>query len=331
MSNQQPVAAITGSNGFVGSHLVDFLLAKGFRVKCIVRGSSSLHFLKDKPVELCNCGLNDVAALHEVFADVNYIFHLAGVVKAKDEEGFFKGNVELTKNVLEAAIGLPGIQRIVVTSSLAAAGPGAKDEVLDETKPCHPVDPYGRSKLQQEELCHRYDDRLPITIIRPPVVYGERESEVLQYFQSVNRRIRPIVGVFGKKRLSMIYVGNLMEGMYRCAVTPAAKGQTYYFADAEQYDWGMIGSLAAKYLNKRALAVRIPHLLVYMVAAVNHAWGKLRNRAMMLNLNKVPQMLAPSWMCSYEKAKRELGYEPVVSVEEGFRRTFEWYKKEKWL
>lgn len=327
----QIVAVITGSNGFVGSHLAEYLSGKGWRVKCIVRGTSSLAHLDPKKVEICPCGLNDAEALRTVFADADYIFHLAGTVKSRDDEGFFRGNVELTKNVLEAALGLPRLQRIVVTSSIAAAGPAAKDGELDETMPCRPIDPYGRSKAQQEELCRTYMDRLPLCIVRPPVVYGERDSEVLQYFQSVKRGIRPIVGVFGRKRLSMVYVGNLVEGLYLCAVQDQALGQTYYFADEEQYDWAQIGRVAAAVMGNRSIALRLPHFLVFIVAALNHLWGKITRRAMMLNLNKTPQMFAPSWMCSCQKARTELGYAPKVGIEEGFRRTVSWYKEHKWL
>lgn len=328
---EQPVAVITGSNGFVGSHLADYLLAKGMRVKCIVRGSSSLEWLKGKPVELCPCGLTDVAALRQTFSDAHYIFHIAGTVKAKDDAGFVYGNVEMTRNVLDAALGLATVQRIIVTSSIAASGPAPADRPLHEEDPCQPIDPYGKSKVMQEDVCRQYMDRLPVTIVRPPIVYGERDAEIFQYFQAVNRRIRPLVGVFDKKRLSMVYVENLVEGLYLCAVTPAAKGQTYFFTDAVDYDWAQIGQVAAKYLQKRTLAIRIPHFVVYTIAGINHLWGKLTNKAMMLNLHKAKQMVASSWMCSSAKAQRELGYVPKIDIEEGFRRSVEWYRANKWI
>lgn len=328
---KKPVAVVTGSNGFVGSHLVDYLLAKGVHVKCIVRGSSSLEWLKDKQVELCPCGLDNINALHDVFEGVDYIFHIAGTVKAKDDQGFILGNVEMTRKVLEAALGIHSIKSIVITSSIAACGPAPKDGIILESDACHPIDPYGKSKVMQEEVAHKFMDRLPITIVRPPVVYGERDVEVFQYFQAVNRRIRPLVGVFGEKKLSMVYVGNLVEGLYLCAVTPAAQGQTYFFTDTEDYNWAQIGKVAAKYLNKSTLAIRIPHFIIYTVAGINHLWGKIANKAMMLNLHKAKQMVAPSWMCSSKKAQKELGYVPKVGIEEGFKRSVEWYRAFKWL
>lgn len=329
--NKKPVAVITGSNGFVGSHLADFLLEKGMHVKCIVRKSSNLQWLKDKPFEFCYCGLTDIAALREAFADANYIFHIAGTVKARTDADFVYGNVEMTRNVLEAALGINSIEKIVITSSIAACGPAPKDGIIKESDPCRPIDPYGRSKVLQEEMAQKYMERLPITIVRPPVVYGERDAEIFQYFQAVNRRIRPLVGVFGEKQLSMVYVSNLVEGLYLCAIKPQAKGQTYFFTDSHDYNWAQIGKVAAKHLGKKTMAIRIPHFLIYTVAGINHLWGKITRKAMMLNLHKAKQMVAPSWMCSSQKAKEELGYVPKVELEEGFKRSVDWYRAQKWI
>ena len=95
------IAVVTGANGFVGSHLVDFLLQKNHTVRCITRKTSNLRWLEGKNVEIFDCGLNDKAGLRKAFEGAEYIYHVAGVVKSKKPEGYFKGNVDATKTVLD--------------------------------------------------------------------------------------------------------------------------------------------------------------------------------------------------------------------------------------
>lgn len=328
---KKEVAAVTGANGFVGSHMVDYLLDKGLYVKSIVRKTSNLRWLEKKDTELCTCGLMDVDALRTVFQDADYIFHIAGTTKTKTLDGFMQGNVSLTRNVLEAARGLDNIRKIVVTSSIAAVGPMPAGEIMDEKKELLPIDPYGKSKAAQEKLCSEYMNCLPISIVRPPVVYGERDVEVYRYFQTVNSRLRPLVGLWGKKELSMIYVVNLVEGLYLAAIKEVAKGQTYFFTDPTHYDWAQIGRVATRLLNKKSLPLRIPHFLVYSIAGMSQVYSKITGRATLFNLDKARQMVAASWMCTSGKARRELNYNGAIGLEEGFKNTIDWYKERKWL
>jgi dihydroflavonol-4-reductase len=125
MSNK-PIAVVTGANGFVGSHLVDHLIQKNFEVHCVVRKSSNLQWLEGKNLKIFDCGLFDKNGLREAFKEVNYIFHVAGVVKAKDEAGYFEGNVEATKVLLEVAEELKDqIKKFVVVSSQTVSGPAS--------------------------------------------------------------------------------------------------------------------------------------------------------------------------------------------------------------
>jgi dihydroflavonol-4-reductase len=90
MNNSSSIAVVTGANGFVGSHLVDYLLNRGYRVRCITRKTSDLKWLKGKEVEIYDCGLFDPEGLRKAFKDAEYIYHVAGVVKSKKPEGYFK-------------------------------------------------------------------------------------------------------------------------------------------------------------------------------------------------------------------------------------------------
>ena len=150
--NSNQIAVVTGANGFVGSHLVDYLLSKNFEVRCIVRKSSNLQWLEGKNVKIFNCGLFDKDGLREAFKDVNYIFHVAGVVKAKNEEGYFKGNVEATKVLLEIAAEMKEkIKKFVIVSSQTVSGPAINGKPVTEDMQPNPLTTYARSKLKQRK------------------------------------------------------------------------------------------------------------------------------------------------------------------------------------
>ena len=123
MSNTQ-IAVVTGANGFVGSHLVDHLIDKGYQVRCIVRKTSNLRWLENKSIELYDGGLFDRENIRKAFDGANYIYHVAGVVKAKKPEGYYKGNVEATKVLLEIAEEFKEkIKRFLIVSSQTVTGP----------------------------------------------------------------------------------------------------------------------------------------------------------------------------------------------------------------
>ena len=133
MVQNKVISVVTGASGFVGSHLVDLLLSKGHHVKCLIRKTSNTRWLKDKPVEIIDCGLYDKEALKHVLKDADYLFHVAGIVKAKDWEGYYKGNVETTKNLLETVKEVnTSIKRVILISSLTACGPSLDGKPVTE-------------------------------------------------------------------------------------------------------------------------------------------------------------------------------------------------------
>jgi len=331
LMTNKPIAAVTGANGFVGSHLVDYLIQKDFAVRCIVRKSSNLQWLEGKDIKIFDCGLFDKNGLREAFKDVNYIFHVAGVVKAKDEAGYFKGNVQATKVLLEAAEEMKDqIKKFVVVSSQTVSGPASKDKPVTEEMAPNPLTTYARSKLKQEQLVLSFKDKFPVTVCRAPAIFGERDTEIFIYFQVFNRGLTTLIG-FDKKELSLLHVADLAEGLYLAGVSEKSNGEIFFISSEKYYNWDEVGRVTSQVLGKKAIRIRIPHFIVFIIAAFAQFFAMFSSKPATLNIEKAKDLVQSYWICDTSKAMRALGYSQKVSLEEGIKRTCDWYKKMKWI
>ncbi len=329
--DKNKIAVVTGANGFVGSHLVDLLLEKDFTVRCITRKTSNLQWLEGKNVEIYDCGLFDKEGLRKAFKGADYIYHVAGVVKSKNPEGYFKGNVETTRNLLEVALELKDtIKKFLVVSSQTAAGPSTAEKPVDEKSQCNPITTYGRSKLAEEELAKSYMDRLPITICRAPAVYGERDTEILIFFKTFNSGLMTTIG-FDKKLLSLIHVVDLVNGFYLAAENEKSAGEIYFISSENYYTWDEVGKVTSEVLGKKPLKVKVPHPVVYSIAGIAQFFAMFSSKPATLNLEKARDITRSYWTCDTSKAVTQLGYRQKISLEEGINRTCGWYKEMKWI
>lgn len=325
------IAVITGATGLVGSHLVDYLLTQNYQVKCIVRKTSNLRWLKDKNVEIYDCGLFDREKLKNILADADYLYHIAGVVKSKKKEGYYTGNVDTTKSLLETVLEVnPEITKIVIAGSLTACGPSLNGKICDETTIPHPITTYGKSKLAQEELANSYMDKLPITICRAPAIYGERDTEIFLVFKSFKQGLMTMVG-FNEKKISIIYVKDFVNGLFLAGTSSKSNSQIYFISSEKLYDWNTIGNAMEKAFGKKALRIRLPHFLVYGVAAIAQFFSIFSSKPATFNLEKARDFVQESWTCDASKAINDLGYSQKVSLEEGMKKTADWYKEQNWL
>jgi len=330
MENQL-TAAVTGASGFVGSHLVDFLLEKNYKVRCIVRKTSNLKWLKGKNVEIHTCELTDKDGLRKIFDGVDYIYHVAGVVKSKKPEGYFKGNVETTGVLLEVALEFKDkIKRFLIVSSQTASGPSPLNNPVTEEASCKPITTYGRSKLAQEELAKSYMERLLITICRAAAVYGERDTEIFIFFKTFSKGLMTSIGL-KDKQISLIHVADLVRGLYLAATSEKSIGGIYFITSEKYYTWKEVGDVTLKVMNKKPLKVKVPHFIVFIIAAIAQFFSMFSSKAATLNIEKAKDITQPAWISDYRKAYNDFGFKQEISLEEGVRRTINWYKEMKWL
>ena len=324
-------ALVTGATGFVGSHLVDYLLSKNFKVNVLIRKTSDRKWIEGKDVQIYDSGFFDVKGLKEGVKDVDYVFHVAGLVRAKTSEEFYKGNVATTKNLIEAIIDVnPNIKRLLVVSSFAANGPAKSEQGAKEDEEPKPITHYGKSKLEEEKLVKSYMDKLPITIVRPPAVYGPRDTDIYLIFKSYKSGLMTFVG-FDKKLVSLVHVKDLVRGIYLAATSEKSIGETYCIGSSKYYTWEEVAEVMKKVFGKSALKVHLPHSLVYVSGAISQLFSIFKKRPSTFNFEKAKDFVQKYQICDISKAKMDLNYESQISLEDGIKETVDWYKRMKWL
>lgn len=319
---------VTGGTGFIGGHLVDRLVAGGRPVRCLVRRSSTAGKLP-QAVELARGDLESPAGLTEALRGVDTVIHLAGVTKARTAADYHRGNAVATANLLRAAA---DVGRFVHVSSLAAAGPSTADRPLTEADEPRPVSHYGRSKLAGEEAVRNSPLRGRAVIVRPPVVYGPGDRDVLQVLRTVARGWMAQAGS-APRRFSHIYVGDLVDGLVVAAGPTCAGvgGQIFYLANAMPVSWEEFGRVAARLMGCEVRMVAIPESAANVLGLCAEWWTRLSGRPGILSRDKVREACCPGWVCDPGRARRELGFRASTGLEEGLRRTLDWYKEAGWL
>jgi nucleoside-diphosphate-sugar epimerase len=324
-------ALVTGANGFVGSRLVKALLSRGHQVTGLVRRTSDLRFLEGLQVHLAYGDLVHPPSLVEPVRDAEIIYHLAAVTKAKRPKPFYQVNHQGTVNLLEACFQHnPGVKKFLLMSTMAAVGPGPEGCLLQETDLCQPISDYGHSKVMAEEAARVYQDRLPITVVRPPAVYGPGDSNLLAYFKLLKKRLRLLPG-WRDQQLSICHIDDLVRGTILAGESDSAVGKTYFISGEQICSWDELTLAIASAMGVRALKIRVPIFVVHLVALIAELFSPFSREGPLLNRQKARELSKPCWACDWGKARDELGYRPLISLEGGLQETVSWYREQGWL
>lgn len=331
MNENMGLVLVTGANGFVGSHLVEALLQQGYRVRCMVRRSSDLTFIRDLPVEWAYADMEDPGSLSQACQSVDAVCHCAGLTGAPDEETFLRVNARATEALGRACIEAnPNLQRFVFVSSQAACGPSQKaDQPVDELCQPQPITWYGKSKLAAEQAIQAMTERLPWTIVRPCPVFGPRDRDFYIYFDLVKRGINLQLGR-EERWVNLIYVRDLANLILRVLEVPAAVGQIY-FGCGQAHSYAELAETIAKALDKRPLRITAPEAILGPLASFSRIQGRVTGQPARLNDQWILGMKQRYWICSREKARRELGFETRYDLETAIRETAIWYQDSGWL
>ncbi len=307
--------ALTGASGFIGSRLAERLVADGWQVRALYRTSPARQLAG---VTAVPGDLDDAAGLDRLLEGADAVVHCAGLIKALSAAEFARVNTAGTARLAEAAARHQPRPHFIYVSSLAAREPE--------------LSPYAASKRGGEAALAELGAALSWSVVRPAAVYGPGDRATLAFF----RQLRfGIAAVPRRKelRLSMVYVEDVVAAICALLDAPAAVGAIFEVHDHREggYSWPEIVAAAERGIGRRVIPVPVPKAMVKAAAAVNAKGRALAGGVAMLTPEKVNEIYHPR-LVSRDRTLTELtGWAPKVGMAEGFRRTIDWYRREKWL
>ncbi|MDB4877419.1 MAG: NAD-dependent epimerase/dehydratase [Gemmatimonadetes bacterium] len=306
------IAAITGANGFIGRHLVRRFAEVGWEARPVVRADYAS------------------GAIVRLFDNADVVVHAAGATRAPSHAALHASNVDLTTRTLDAAK-RAGVKRFMFISSQAAAGPASScDRPVTETMPAAPVEAYGRSKLEAEELVHG-TARMPAVVVRPGAVYGPGDRD----FLALHRLARRGVAIHPGNRdqwISIVHVDDLADAILSVSTAPDLAGKTFFIANEVPVQWGEVfRTVAACAGRSLSVDVEIPSPLLDIGSKLGDFAARVTGHAGLLTSDKVALSKAPFWICSSARARAELKFLPRVSLQDGLCGTYHWYLTNGWL
>ncbi|MBE7493298.1 MAG: NAD(P)-dependent oxidoreductase [Planctomycetes bacterium] len=325
---------VTGATGFVGSHVAEVLRERGHSVRLLVRDERRLYPELREGFEIIKGDVTQKPEdLRKAVEGVDYVFHVAGLIKGRTQQEFTRVNAWGTRNLCEAVkLARADIMRFVAVSSQAAVGPSedSRDVVTEDRTP-HPVTYYGRSKLLGEKFAREYNAIFPVTIIRPPTVYGPRDSATFEFFKWMARGYALQFGN-QEKVFSMIHGRDLARGIMESAMHDGTIGETFFVTDAEPYPMSWVMELLRDTLKPgKNRIMKPPVWLARMFARTNDIIQFITRRPMIPNSDKMRELMPAYWVCSGEKARQVFGYVSKIPIRDGLREAADWYLKNGWL
>jgi len=328
-------AIVTGGTGFIGGKLVEALVEKGHEVKCLVRKTSNVTRLNELGVELYFGDLGDFEALKNITEGGDLVFHLAALVTDwGDPEIFYKYNVQATEELLKSSR-VNGIKRFVYMSSSTVVWKSDfwnihKLEDIDESYPYTEkhTDHYNASKAEAEKLVLNFykDNGLETTVVRPSNVWGAGDTVILPRVAMATKKgiLHPMGS--GERFVTPCHVDNLVNALMMLAENENAPGNIYFINDGVKipYMEFLTKQLKASGINWEP-GFSIPYKFAYTVATVLEIIFKLKKSKKPPVLTKMAvAALSGSRSYSIEKARKELGYEPSVYIDDGMDELREW-------
>jgi nucleoside-diphosphate-sugar epimerase len=322
---------VTGVGGFIGSHLAEALIKKGYEVVGLLAPEEDSPWIKNIDAAFIYGDITDKGSLYKAVEGITYIYHLASLLGGSQGEKIYQTNFEGTKNLVDVCLDLGiKLKRFLFVSSVAAMGPAQEKEIFDEEVRCKPVSDYGRSKLLAEQSLNSIKTRLPITIVRLPLVYGPRTFWGLFYlYKAINKGIRIDIG---QAETNVGFVTDIVNGMILASESPIAAGKTYHLGEDKTYSLNELMNIIEKALGKKRGRLKIPYSLLNLTALLFELYAKITGTKPVIQKQVITDYFKYRyWRMDMSKAKREFGFKAKVPFETGAKITADWYKKEGFI
>ena len=320
--------AITGGTGFVGSHLVDTLCGAGLRPRVLVRDADNPRWIAGVEAEFIQGSLEKPEALVRLVDGAGTVIHLAGVLRAGREIEFDLGNRQGTANLVEAVRHNAATARFVHMSSLAAVGPSPQPEGLAPGDPAAPISAYGRSKLGGEAEVATLGDSNWWCILRPPAVYGPRDTDIFEFFKMASRGLAAIPT--GERWLTMAYVADVVRGVLAAAAIGIHR-EIYHLGEPSPQRLDDIFNQLAEGDGGRVRIVRVPSAIIRAAGAAGSILQRLGWRRLPLTLDKTKELLASHWTAQTVSSLNALGLGLGTSFAQGADTCWQWYRLKSWV
>lgn len=347
---------ITGATGYIGGHLVESQLAMGRQVRCLVRATSALGPLPLDRIEVVRADLTDTDSLVRAVRGCDIVYHLAGLTSARFRAELYRTNGQGSMALALACARQSTPPRLIVVSTLAAAGTARDTGALNGSHRSQPISDYGRSKRAGELAVIRWARQVPVSIVRPGIVFGERNREMLPLFRSIARFGLHAVPGYWPRRVALIHHADLLEILDRVervghlipadndimsshrAASPShvATEQTdagiYLAVGPEFPTYSQLGRLIAQAVGaRRMLIMPIAEPIAWLAAAAHQSVNFCRGRSDCFNLDKMREAFAGNWIGSTQRIEQELGFYPPLSLAARLRQAADWYRAQGWL
>jgi nucleoside-diphosphate-sugar epimerase len=327
----QQLIGLTGATGFLGSHIADTLLARGFSLRAAVRSTSNLRWVEGKGIDLVVVDLGDQESCAHFLAGTSGLIHCAGAVTATNEEQYRQANVATTRNLLagaQKAWEKDTSAAFVLISSMAAHGPAGLDNPAHETNTPGPITAYGRSKLAAEQAVGLADWTFRRVVLRPPSLYGPRDAEFLPLFKAATKGITARMGR-SMTGLSLVHGRDAASAAVALLECEQAAG-TFFVDDGQRgYDWQELASVLASVTGKKIRTLPVP---LWVLKFVSLMAGPIRSASSpVLNRDRIRDLETRGWVCDGALLRQTTGWSPEFNASTGFADTMKFFKEQGWL
>jgi len=326
---------ITGSTGFIGSHLAEKLLQDGHDLVLLVLNQKEVlkNLAKSNRVTVFETKIIGDKNLASYFTGVKVVYHLAAIrhrwgIKAED---YLKVNTGLTHELLEASK-KARVKQFIFCSSIAVFG-WPKNHPIDETFSYAPNNAYGQSKVECEKLVKNFclKNKIYYTIIRPSMTYGERDYTgfVTKFINLIASGKYLTVGS-GRNRIQLVYIDDLIQGFVKALGNPKAYNEDFIVTGEKPITIAEIENTITEIVGKKIKKIKTPRLAAYIPAFILELFYKmgfkLTGPEPIISKEKIDLMTVDR-SYSIDKAKKLLGYKPKMDFKEGIKEVYLWNKK----